>query len=218
MTSTLQIVESSHIIRFRDQEQRVFSYNLRDSSINRTIASYAHERENSLSHVHTIDRDEFDCASMRVLSDNTYENYAQHKHSVKRNQARTFARASIDSCVCTFTTIANFTLSVKNVKRNKHIRVTRIVEFDEAYNASIEHDLQIVQDCRAQSIEIMQMIDDVQELRAKIAACIMLFHKMKESTDKETRDKAFAALNAVKKRKILLAEMLESLNCADLFD
>lgn len=221
MNTTLQIVESSHVVRFRDQEQRLFTYSLHDSTVSlarQSVASYALDRADSLAHVHTIERDEFERANTRVVRDSVYENYAQNRHSIKRNQTQTFARATIDSCFTTFSTVARFTINVNNVKRDKCVRIVRKVEFDEAYNASAEHDLQIAQDCRAQSIEIMQMIDDAQKLRAKIASCITLFHKMKESADKETRDKAFAALNAAKKRKILLAELLESLNCADLFD
>lgn len=217
----LQIVESSHVVRFRATEQRLFAYSLHDSTVSLTrqsVASYALDRADSLAHVCTIDRDEFDRASVRVIRDSVYENYAQNRHSIKRNQTQTFARATIDSCFTTFSTVARFTVNVNNVKRDKCVRIVRKVEFDEAYNASAEHDLQIAQDCRAQSIEIMQMIDDAQKLRAKIGACIALFHKMKDSADKETQGKAFAALNAAKKRKIALAEMLEALNCADLFD
>lgn len=209
----LHIIESSHMMRLRDVEERLYNYTLRDNNSLIALASYSFERENE-SHVCTNDRREFERSNVRIISDNTHENFAQHAHAVKRDQTRTFARCEIDSNVITFTIVANFTIN----DARKHVKIMREAQYDESYSASAENDAQIALDCARQSIDVMNMIEDSKKLRAKIAACMTLFMTHKDSENEELKAKAWACFNAAKRYKIALAEMLENLNCSDLFE
>ena len=118
-------------MRLRDVEQRLFSYSLHDSTVSlarRAVASYALDRGDSLAHVCTIDRDEFERSNIRVIRDSVYENYAQNRHSIKRNQTQTYARCVIDSCTVSLSTVARFTVNIDNEKRHKCVRIVREVQ------------------------------------------------------------------------------------------
>lgn len=160
----LQIIEKNFTRNEHDCIARNFEFALRDDSQRTDSARYYLARENSLAHVCTRDRDEFDTSDVRIIATSVRENVTQYVQRVKCDQIRTFANAQIDSREIYLTTIIHFSFVRREVRTEIFAKREMLAEYEDAYDASLEYDLVLAQLCDETSDSILRKCENLRKL------------------------------------------------------